>query len=438
MRRLLALFVVLLAIAAVVWVAIYFVKKSPHVDAEVPASARRLVDGLFTYEKGHFAFNVPADWQEVMPASSPGGLSGAEFEIRRADHGCAVQYVRTLRSLTSIPPLKQISWAERLFTDLDNTQFDSDWWILASDAPAGVQFSDYERQPLAGEMRIVGHPDDADAFEEYRRFFVLYQADGQSVPDVCDAQFSEMLKSFRWVYVETSLTAESSGVLYARQYFQKPLRILFKSDGGNPMEVIQYQDNAYAGNISVHRNKIFLIAKSGILGIDPFSKEPIAAAPMPKDESIIDYLFLGDELFHIAAPDPVCMDMGRCSVSLYRGSLQGMTKVASSVKGNAIIGYDPQEDALYMRSGYGDAGCFNSTITRYSFKESKAEEALSVGGCYGEEGFDSELKKLNDFLDRFKPQMQVVQHIDVEGGKLIAPKRALQDGGTASIRFMPN
>lgn len=406
------------------------------------AGSAYISGGFFTDPRTNITFGVPHGWS-IAPIETvrlPKTIEQPYFALRNEGGSCTVLHARTPATSLAIPPLKQVSFGERVF-NAEAEQFDSSWWVYADEAPERLEFQDGTRTPLPGEMRITQHSRNIDAEEGYWRPFILYSESGEPVNDQCDDDFSSMLATMRLFYQEISLDAESTGALYIRGGHREPLRVIFQGTDGVAREVMQLQSFDSFGDPAVYGNRLIMVREGRMFSIDPFSKRvsDISSVASLDGSSVIAFQITDGRVFYLTTPDSACLGVGRCRAELFSGELDGppAQRVAEEVQASAILGYDQGENAVYLRSGYGDAGCFDAAISKFSLSAGILEHIDEFGGCEGDEGFEDALARSRAYEERFADERAIVDHVLVNGGRLLHPREStIPDGAAYPLRFM--
>lgn len=443
-RTLLVLIIVLLIlITGTVSYAMYagfldrFLLPAPVVETQMiekvlPTPNPHFVSGTQFYSNiENIQFTLPQGWafNGTLRPAHPDGSANEGITLEKTGSACVIAVVD--QSMAPTIPLKQISWATRVFSDYE--QYDGNWWVASTSETVKYAFSNYERQPMPGEFRSSYNGD---------RIFLLWMKDGTAVSQECDTDLNQLLESVKPYFEQVKLDATSMGTVTTggvRDNQSEDLAaddsyasLVFVADGlAEKREVMQLPNGVQSQTFSVVNNKLYVPANvydfdgkevrfdAAIYMIDPFSGQATVVGGSALPESYISSIYIKDQTIYYLAGDSafgLCLDgYGDCAANLYSMPLTGGTStlITNTWAGGSIWGYVESEQALYLARSSGDAGCGGSTITKVV--NGKEELVGKYSACAG----------ADDDLE-YKEMQKAVTAIRVKAGAAKIESKALR------------
>ena len=339
-------------------------------------------DGRFESNVANLRGQLPKGWkiieQDVLPALE--GFDYVSMALAQENGTCAI--IGTTPYGRNLDAYKQTSFAQRLYKD--DWQWDGSWFAPKS-AYGDYEFAGDARQYLPGEIRRSYTTRDA---------FVLFDVNGQSVPDTCSKDLDTLLLSLEEYYQQIQLTSSSHGRITIERE-----RVLYSPDDLNThFEVLRLPTGTYAygGSVAAIDNALYAplneyssangqFSRSALLHIDLFAGTAGVVPGTEKLDTFISSIYPYDgEIYYLRGDANLahCIDgYGTCLANLYKTPITGgeQTLLASGVYGRSIVGYSKDEQSLYLSDSTGDAGCVSMRYSRYV---NGAEERLETqGGC---------------------------------------------------------
>lgn len=423
------------AILVVVAVAAYFAYIS-WVQAPQVSEGNLIGNGVLSYPESNFEMNVAEGWSESSVSMAPAQIPGALFQLDDSNSSCSIQYVRARVSDLAIPPLVQVSFGERFSTADGSTQFDPSWWVHQNLAPDSLTFSDFARQPVSGEILMLSNYEDMDENSDYRRVFALFDRDGGTVAEGCVDDFYAMISSMTFAFDPVDLDSSSEGILYARISHPDPIRLLFRSEDGISRQVDQLPDGDFSA-LSVRGGMFYYITERGIASRNIFTDERSSLFVAPEGEHVVDFLMSDDSVFVMTTPVSSgmhCVDGRACTVRFHRITGSGAQRLPGEAYARVIVGYAATENALYVQSGYGDAGCFSAIISKYDITTGSAIEVVNTAACADESVYEDAVADVEAVTDRFSDQINSAPYVEVRNGRMYAPSQETQMQNSLPIR----
>jgi hypothetical protein len=313
----------------------------------------------------------------------PGGYTNPIFVSQKNGSPCTIALAPKV-SIDTLEPRKQTSFADRVFSDYD--QYDSNWYVASTSDAAGIKFSQHDRQYLPGEYRT-----------SYSHFgtFLLFMSNGESVPDYCNSDFNALLKTAEPYFERVLLTSFSKGTLTVENVAGREINnnsynhlVFTDENSGERHEVMRLSNGVRTGKFFIKGTEMYFAHPStGLYKTNPFTAilTPISGATQT-GQYISSLYVLEDKAYYLVGTSSLatCLDMYRpCAADLYSIPLVGgaPTFLAHSSLGGEILGYFPQEDAVYIRQRWGDAGCISILINK--IVGGKEDSIKKFGDCYG-------------------------------------------------------
>lgn len=342
-------------------------------------------------------FSLPSGWQDRTNDSEgkvPAFLSDYSILLEDEKNGCIAAFG------TLVPDrgiYVQASFGERVF-DVRN-QHDGNWFAPVVDTP--VTFSDHTRQYRAGEYLHYYS-------SSYQGDFVLWAGRNRSVPDSCVADVQKLLASIDYYFPTLPSTEPEYGILAIKRPYNgsSDVEIPTLVTITNPDTAATYAFASLpAGTMGydlvfVASNTLHLFARdvnpfspqnSALVWVDVRSREvrtiPIAWYGSESTVILSQFVAGGRTYLTVVPYSQIgCMDKGYCNpdVLVYDHASGDLSLVVASAGGGQFIGLDTDTMALYLRGGWGDAGCVSDRI--YEVKGGTSETLLNVSYCFGEEG----------------------------------------------------
>ncbi len=393
-----------------------------------PGSGGSMLGSWYRSNIGNIRFILPGGWAVSNNAnlSLPVGFRDPIFILKKTGSACII--ARAEQDADSAKALKQISFADRVFSDY--AQYDGDWWIAATGDSAKYSFSENVRQYIAGEFRISSSRNEP---------FVLFMSDGTAVPDDCNSDFNALLKTVEPYYEVVQLNPSSAGVMITEKVWDDSRRtvadqeksyehLIYMADGSKEKrEVMLIPTGTWAGSFFVFGNKLYIPANSyqpsmadkkarfdsAIYVLDPFTGQKKQIPGTISTNAHISSLYLRDDVIYYLMGSSelgTCLDGYRkCLSDLYSIPLTGgkPTLVAHSSLGGVILGYVESEGAFYIRQSWGDAGYSTTIINKIiGAKETSVGEFNSYSG-------ESEADKIT-----YKQTMDKINAIKTRAGAM--------------------
>lgn len=347
------------------------------------------------------SFSLPPGWREIQMADSelPLGVRDIAVALYNSTMNCVIA-AGTFDQRAA--DYVQTSFGGRVESAV--TQFDGSWFTNQAYHEENIFFSDQRRQFLAQELRHTYNLDTAD--------FVLWERSGASVPQSCDSDFVSLLQSIEHHYLPIELEVYDVGDITTRTLISpnelRSAKLLFTDTiDGNTYELA---DISAHGSVS----RVFVVGTR--LYFDGVQRDDLGAAVLPGERTfsvfntesnqlefierpavdqnplVASTYVTADSLYYLSGPTSSlpCVDGPQqgCELQLYRLPLADPSAyelLATSTAATYIIGYAKDQEALFLQSGYGDAGCVWSTI--YVHANKFTHTAATYGGCVGEAGY---------------------------------------------------
>ncbi len=409
-------------------------------EQQTPLEKFSFKDGTFNFRIGNFSFDPLPSWELAHQEKTtlPPDIGTPYFIFKRKDMACTFLYTRI--AVPDFRKYTQTSFATRVFTDKGD-QLDASWYVNTSTTP-NTQFQE-NHQPIHGEIRINHYPIFGNDYDEsYMRAFFLFASNGETVSDICDSEFSQMLRTLRPTYDKVPNLSNANGSLYLKSINGETkeknhnIHLLFSHQASIPQQVMTLHSGYQT---TFFKNHLYDAYEGNIWIIDPFANTETSITKNPNipNEEISDFFISNDQLYYLAGTP--CDGPGPCNLNLFSVSLNGGIPqlLAQHVAARSILGYSSAEDKLYLEGGYGDAGCFNQEFYQYTPKNREIRLIYSYAGCEGviNPAADKMTKEIHALENRFS---RSISHIHLENGNFSEPpeNEVLKDRNTNSFRFI--
>lgn len=389
--------------------------------------------GVFTYAPGNFSLHIPSDWTFVdgKDINAPKDLGEIQFALQKNGSQCVLAYMKLNENWGDYR--EQSSFADRVFAG--QAQIDSSWWIRSDSLPDGFEFLWEGHQSLPGEVRLdpffyVLQSGRTDARENY---FALFAQDGGTVPDQCSYEMSRILETLKGSYQKTTLTNTSTGYLLGQisdstpeTYKAKQQRAGFQSSTDGVLYELFLGGIAEGQNVTLYNNFLYYTKDANLYVQDVFSKAEsrIVGSFTMNGDVINDFVISEGTIYYLLGPSCEYMNCDDPK-KLYSVPVVGGVSdlLYESFVGGGIIGVDENTRTLYVEQGWGDAGCFSSTITAFDLTKKEVSDSISGGECAGDgdnTAYYAELARLDGFHANV-PEYEYFSLLKVEQGKLLIP-----------------
>ncbi|MDB5238620.1 MAG: hypothetical protein JWM46_890 [Candidatus Kaiserbacteria bacterium] len=417
---------ILVVLTLLIVIACIFQKVVPVPQPVPPVSS----DTHYLYAPGNVQFDIAPGWVLATDTVAlPKDISGLRFAFLKQGTPCVFAYVRMTSAEREA--YVQTSFAERIFSGPnDANQFDSSWYIRKTDTPAGFAFDWDARQPFRNEVRIMP-PGYLGRWEygDHMRAFLLYDEDGTTVPDECNADVNSMLHTLVEYYPTTTLSRDAVGSLYIK--YSKVLLL-----GDDDIARLVYELPAGASDFMFARNRIYYRAGSSVRFYDllQMADGVTGVRPLATDANY-SYLVSGASIFSIS--DGSCAPDVPCKQKLYDMDIgTGLSSFLGDVSANSIMGFSTKDQAVYLEWAHGDAGCASSAVTRYSIIRGVMEDVGNFSSCQEDTGYAAKMAAYKAVRDSLDGGMRSGTHIDVAHGLFTIPSNdTFADPGAFPLRF---
>ncbi len=354
--------------------------------ATAPAVPTNTDTGVFVFDKGNFALTMLQGWQQmdIRDAHMPKGIQGAEFALARSGTACVLAYVDSPAIGNDSPPRAlyiQTTPGERIF--IGKTQMDAWWWAPRKGVSADFTPLFEGRMPLPGEMRMSTAVYTVPVSNGFAQF-ALFTSDGTSVPDICDSESNEMLRSLKDSFVSMSIDAASDGYLrILGSYIKGESFLSFRPISTGVYAYLPI--DAHMQDSYVYRDMLYSIRDGSIQVVDVFAaKTSVLPGVLTTQDAQVNGMYIkGDRLWYLLG-HPGCNEyMARCALSLYEiPAGGGISKLLSTttLESGSILGFDQEAGKLYVLSSFGDAGAYSYTISSYDYATGMIVKEVSDSG----------------------------------------------------------
>ena len=359
----------------------------------------QLAQSFYKSNIENIRFVIPESWQEINVSSLvvAGGFADTVFATKKSNSACTIAIAK--KDTLGYSTRKQMSFGERVFSDW--AQFDTNWWVASTTDSAKYSFSYDKRQYVQGEFLV---------YKNIRNdlHFILFMNDDSSVPDDCNTDFNNLLKTVEPYYEVTGLTSSSDGLLTVEKVWDdvsynppknKSYDHLVFTDNisKEKREVMKTPPDTWMGRFFVSGNKLYTYSNlfhsfdyeknierfdSAIYVLDPFTGVTTQILGTAATSSYIHSLYILDGVIYYLKDTNSCIDSSKeCTANLHSIPLAGgkPALLAQSSIDGSILGYVKSEKAFYTIGGKGDAGC---SITYISKIVGQKEESVSrFEGC---------------------------------------------------------
>tara|TARA_B100000508_G_scaffold36077_1_gene27894 strand:+ start:11901 stop:13484 length:1584 start_codon:yes stop_codon:yes gene_type:complete len=354
-----------------------------------------VASGWFYSNRVNLKFQLPSGWVEVGEniLNLPPGISDTKFVLLQPETGCVIAGGDFDREAADYV---QTSFGGRVVGDI--SQYDGSWFTNQAYHPKAIEFSDNTRQYLSYELRHTYNLDDID--------LMLWNSNLSSVRESCNEDFESLLSSISHHYQigrpETYETVDFfiKGIRY--QSGDSLSKLVYKSGiDGNTYEVLTlsakptntalfFTDGRlyYVGSKKQSVGILASSANNQIYYVDLNTYEQGVVNRLdPITHPLIASLYVvGNDLYYLSGPDDIyrCVDgpSRDCSLALNKIPLDSpadASVLATSTPATSFVGYSSEQDALFMETGYGDAGCVG--VQLYIFENGGVSTGPELGGC---------------------------------------------------------
>ena len=377
----------------------YNVEQKENADKINILQEVKLVQNFYKSNIENIKFVIPESWQEIKVdgLAVAGGFTDTVFAVKKSNSACTIAIAK--KDTLGFSTRKQMSFGERVFSDWE--QFDTNWWVASTTDSAQYSFSYAKRQYVKGEFLV---------YKSIRsdQHFILFMGDGSSVPDDCNTDFNNFLKTIEPYYEPISLSSSSDGILAVEKVWDDVSYNPTKNKSYDHLvftdkvfkekrEVMKTPQDSWTQRFFVSGNKLYAYANiyqsfdseknierfdSAIYILDPFTGITIQISGTAATSSYIHSLYILDGVIYYLADTNICTDsLKECTANLYSVPLAGgkPALVAQSSIDGAILGYVKSEKAFYIIGGKGDAGCSITYISKISAQ--KEESVSRFEGC---------------------------------------------------------
>ncbi|MDP3996487.1 MAG: hypothetical protein Q8P86_02225 [bacterium] len=417
---------------------------------ENEVQAEKFYDGQnLVYLPQNFEFTPASGWQELDGENLelPKDMEQALFAFENSANSCVMAYVRSSQSLFGGSTYRQTSFADRVMTT-EGRQFDSSWYLHTGSLPDNFEFQWEGKQTFPGEVRIVHHGGSFSSGEENSvTAFILYDKNGNPVPDTCSDDFSQMISTIRERYETKKITDKSSGVVYFDTREKDRLfsgtyitSVIFRPDGSNIDYLAAELPKMSYGPAPIVYDGIIYHAENGrlkTLNIITQETADLDNLGLSGNAVVVEFFFTENYMLYLAGPD--CNEyLAKCHLDLYAYDMRSGDRklLASGVSSRQIIGYSEEDNLLLMEWGEGDGGCFWGTTEMYDFSKQELLRGEDYGSCGDEADYETEAQKANDFRSRFSDKIFVNDYILLKDGEIIPTKEDGHNSRGLNMRFI--
>ena len=404
-------------------------------------STTKIEGSLFYSNIANVKLMIPGGWEidNTSNINLPVGFKEPAFALKKPGSACIIVKAEWDPDISN--SIKQISRADRIFSDW--TQFDGSWYIASTTDSAKYSYSSDARQYLNGEFRVSNGLRSGP--------FLLFMTNGKAVPNNCNDDFDEMLKTVEPYYEMVNLDSSSSGILVTEKVWDDNRyseveksyeHLVFIADGSKERyEIMRIPPGTWTESFFVLDNNLYFPVNSyksssteeawqfdsAIYSLNPFSKKLSIVSGTATTNSYISSLFIRDSIAYYLIGDS---DLARCLESyypcpaeLYSIPLMGGDSilVASSSLGGWILGYVPDEKAFYLGQRWGDAGCASASFSK--IVNSREESIVKFDGCYGADeadliAYQQTQDKIDEIVKKAGASKILTKAIHIDGGIL--------------------
>ncbi|PCI27384.1 hypothetical protein COB55_05925 [Candidatus Wolfebacteria bacterium] len=403
----------------------------------------------FTFRRQSFSFTIPSTWQQIEAdsASLPLHLERMQFAFSKPNTLCVLAYVETFGHATK--SYKQTSFAEKASTN-DGDQVWSSWHVLEDNLTDTFAFDWKGRQPMEGEVRIRTFPHIFTTSGEIPLYsFILYSRDGGLVPNDCDSDFSNVLRSINRKFETTAITSDSSGIAYitASHLRSNPLSyLMFVEEGNDVKKKAMEIDIQHNPTPTMYRDDLYFMTKGGSLRtLDPISGNiaDVIGIKQVSGSVINDFYFVGDTMYYLLGIN--CnYYLAKCGLDLYSldVSAQRSTLHIRNLPFRRIEGYKVNTNSLVLSWRDGDGGCVWANVAEMFLDDNVISEANSYSHCSGMDHKDTEENdknrdELNAIMGQFAKQKFTSDYLLIRDGEIVLTEDDFAgEDSMWSIRFI--
>ena len=348
----------------------------------------------FYSNKANLKFILPDGWMEVSADSvfSPPGIEDHLFVLMQPETGCVISGADFDRGAANYV---QTTFGERVFSGI--SQFDGNWFTNQAFHEKGIEFSQYERQFLSHELRHTYNLSDID--------LLLWHNESKPVPVSCDKDFVSFLQSTDYHFLVKQPESYIPGDIYIRavrpRLGEAETKLLFKSrTDGNTYELSTLGEGIFSTKAYLVENVLYYLgsdeAGSQLYYYDLSQNSGGALfdrGGFDQNPLIADFFVTNEHIYYLSGYDDMrrCIDGYHrdCSLTLYRLGRVGVAVselLASSTPATSFVGYSDDQDALFMYTGYGDAGCVGLQL--YIYENNIMSKGAELSGCIEDMGND--------------------------------------------------
>jgi hypothetical protein len=190
------------------------------------------------------------------------------------------------------------------------------------------------------------------------------------------------------------------------------------------------------------KNVIYFINSTGQISLIDLLSKKIENLNFPDIQKNIvnDFFIYGDVLYYLSGGN--CnYYMAKCNLTLRQYNLVSKQDkvLANNITFPKIMGYDAPLNKLYMKSTFGDAGIYAQSIEEYDFVTGKINPvaATSYDGENNMPHNPDEDKKIKDIENRLNGQLDRIDEITIENGKIIKDQK-VSGSNFDGIRYVKN
>lgn len=394
---------------------------------------------LFTSDSQNISFTIPDGWNSIDPSSLstslPGDFNTPLLAFKKADSGCVLAYTSYGEGgIGGAEGLISTSHGDIVYS-VDWT-FGSDWYVHNQHLDEPISFSYDGRQYLEKEFRY------SNLSERLPNGFVLYDKDGKAVSETCNTDFNKLLETVGYYYKTIDLNESSKGSLWFTKERSKDRsggrRVIFTPIDSRKNFEVMLLNASTQDTVFVLDSKLYFIGydtkdfSRAIAYVDVFSGEKGIIQDTEIVDGRITSLYInGGYLYYIAGKEEEglvqCLDTyGECNTTLYKISIGGgeAETLIENTSFTHIIGFNEDEEALYLSRKWGDAGCFSSSFAKYVGGREKF--VGEYGGCYGDEGYDEAENNVSLIKEKAGYNDEKIEVARVHNGK-ISPQEIIPD-----------
>ncbi len=344
------------------------------------------VGDLYIVPDRNFSVEIDSAWKSVPvdAITLPTGFSSPKFAFQKTGTPCVFADIESVDT-PDRDVYTQTTPGERVY--VGKSQIDSWWWAPRKEVPKGFEPAFTGREPFPGEVRVAFAGYVVSTPHIAPTQFILFMRDGSAVSSDCDTQVTSMLASFKEWFEPAHITSASDGYLAVLNASVSNRSVLaFKSFGTNEYkEVVEMPDSS--SHYVVHDDLLYFLSGGSLLTFNPYTSAVLSVQGIATSTGhvVTDFYLKGDRLWYLSGGEDCAAYHTICDIDVYEISAQGgyatLLAAIPGVMSGAIVGFDASARALYLRGGFGDAGCYLMRMYEYSYDTATTSMILEDEGC---------------------------------------------------------